>query len=62
MTFETLLSIGTVESVTLIESFSLEIAGPLVTSIGGGIAIGGVVVGVLLVIGGVGYVLAVNEE
>jgi hypothetical protein len=62
VTFETLLSIGTVESVTLIESFSLEIAGPLVTSIGGGIAIGGVVVGVLLVIGGVGYVLAVNEE
>lgn len=62
MVFEALLSIGTVESVTLVESFSIEIAGPLVTSIGGGIALGGVVAGVLLVVGGVAYVLAVNEE
>lgn len=62
MVFETPLSIGTGKSVTLVESFSVKIAGPLVTSIGGGIALGGVVAGVLLVVGGVAYVFAVGDE
>lgn len=62
MVFETLLSVGTVESITLVESLSVEIATPLVTSVGGGIALGGVVAGVLLVVGGVAYVLSVNKE
>jgi hypothetical protein len=62
MVFEALLSIGTIESITLVESFSVEIAGPLVTSIGGGIALGGVVAGALLIIAGVVYVVAINKE
>lgn len=58
--FETLLSVGTVESITLVESFSVDIAGPLVTSFSGGLALGGIVAGVLVIAGGTVYVLATD--
>jgi hypothetical protein len=62
MLFDTLLTVGTVESITLVESFSVEIAGPIVTSVGGSIALGSTVAGVLLLAGGIAYVLVVNKK
>lgn len=38
--FEALLSIGTIESITLINSLSIETAGPLVTSPAAGVSLG----------------------
>jgi hypothetical protein len=38
--FEALLSIGTIESITLINSLSIEAAGPLVTSPAAGVGLG----------------------
>jgi len=38
--FEALLSIGTIESITLINSLSIEAAGPLVTSPTAGVSLG----------------------
>jgi len=55
--FETLLSIGTIESVTLVESLSVEITGPLLTNIGGSIALSGGIGGAILLVGGVEYVV-----
>ncbi len=60
--FETLLSVGTVESITLVESVSVEITGPLVTSFSGGLALGSVLTGVILVVGGVAYVLFIDKS
>ncbi len=40
MVFDTLLSVGPLESITLVKTFSVEIAGPIETSVGGGIALG----------------------
>jgi hypothetical protein len=60
--FDTLLSVGTVESITLVESLSVEITGPLVTSFSGGLALGGVLTGIIIVFGGVAYVLSIDES
>ena len=52
---ESILSIGTVESITIVESVAIEITGPLTTSSAGGVAIGAGFAGGLVVIGAAIY-------
>ena len=52
--FEALLSVGTVDSITLIESVSIEATGPLVTSPSAGVGLGaGIGLALALVAGAV---------
>lgn len=46
---EAILSTGTIEAITIVESIAIEITGPLTASVAGGVAIGAGIAGGLVV-------------